>query len=191
MFANRMKMALLTIVIASSVIGVSGIVSSASADTRKDTNQSYLSLPITVGGQSETADDDSGDDDGPPPAVLHKDRPSSPMSHTDYSSDDDGPPPAVLHKDRPSSPMSHTDYSSDDDGPPPAVLRNEKSHGATSEDSDWTTADNNTIPEKNMKGLSNCETTAAADGHLTLVEIMDCFYKYFKKQFADFTKCSQ
>lgn len=127
MFANRMKMALLTIVIASSVIGVSGIVSSASADTRKETNQSYLSLPITVGGQSETADDDSGDDDGPPPAVL----------------------------------------------------RNEKSHGATSEDSDWTTADNNTIPEKYMKGLSNCETTAAADGHLTLVEIMDCFYQVF------------
>jgi hypothetical protein len=152
MFANRMKMALLTIVIASSVIGVSGIVSSAYADTRKETNQSYLSLPITVGGQSETADDDSGDD---------------------------GPPPAVLHKDRPSSPMSHTDYSSDDDGPPPAVLRNEKSHGATSEDSDWTTADNNTIPEKYMKGLSNCETTAAADGHLTLVEIMDCFYQVF------------
>jgi hypothetical protein len=127
MFANRMKMALLTIVIASSVIGVSGIVSSAYADTRKETNQSYLSLPITVGGQSETADDDSGDDNGPPPAVLH----------------------------------------------------NEKSHGVISEDSDWTTADNNTIPEKYMKGLSNCETTAAADGHLTLVEIMDCFYQVF------------
>ena len=153
MFANRMKMALLTIVIASSVIGVSGIVSSAYADTRKETNQSYLSLPITVGGQSETADDDSGDDNGPPPAVLHKDRPSFPMSHTGDSGDDNGHPPAVLH--------------------------NEKSHGVISEDSDWTTADNNTIPEKYVKGLSNCETTAAADGHLTLVEIMDCFYQVF------------
>jgi hypothetical protein len=39
-------------------------------------------------------------------------------------------------------------------------------------DSDWTTADNNTIPEKYLNGLSNCESSAA-DGHLTLVEIMD------------------
>jgi hypothetical protein len=149
MFANRMKMALLTIVIASSLVGISGIVSSASADTRKETNQSYLSLPITVGGQSETADDDSGDD-GPPPAVLHKDRPSFAMSHTD---------------------------SNDNDGPPPAVLRKDESHNV--ELSEWTTADNNTIPEKYMKGLSNCESSAAADGHLTLAEIMDCFYKVF------------
>ena len=57
--------------------------------------------------------------------------------------------------------------------------RNEQLDSATSEDSDWTTADNNTIPEKYMKSLSNCESTAAADGHLTLVEIMDCFYQVF------------
>jgi len=66
----------------------------------------------------------------------------------------------------------------------PAVLHNDEfrsplSHGATSEDSDWTTADNNTIPEKHMNSLSPCESTTAADDHLTLVEIMDCFYQVF------------
>ena len=126
MFPNRTIIAaLFTIAIASSLIAAVGIVNSAFADTRKS-SQYYLSLPITVGGQSANADD-----------------------------------------------------SSDDDGPPPAVSRNEQLDSATSEDSDWTTADNNTIPEKYMKSLSNCESTAAADGHLTLVEIMDCFYKVF------------
>ena len=90
---------------------------------------------------------------------------------------DDGPPPAVLHKDRSSSLMSHSDDSSDDDDPPPAVSRNDESHNI--EDSDWTTADNNTIPEKYMESLSNCESSAAADGHLKLTEIMDCFYRVF------------
>jgi hypothetical protein len=79
---------------------------------------------------------------------------------------------------------SNSGDSSDDDGPPPAVLHNYEfrsplSHGATSEDSDWTTADNNTSPEKYMNSLSHCESTAAADDHLTLVEIMDCFYQVF------------
>ena len=73
---------------------------------------------------------------------------------------------------------NHGDDSSDDDGgPPPAVSHNDESHDV--EDSDWTTADNNTIPEKYMNGLSNCESSAAADGHLKLTEIMDCFYKVF------------
>jgi hypothetical protein len=101
---------------------IGGLSRSAFADTRKSTSQSYLSLPITVGGQSE----DRGDDD---------------------------------------------------DGPPPAVSRNDKSYDV--EDSDWTTADNNTIPEKYMNSLSGCESSAAADGHLKLVEIMDCFHKVF------------
>ena len=136
-------MALLTIVIASSVIGVSGHVNSAFADTKKETSQN-LSLPITVG----VHDANRGGDD---------------------SSNDDGPPPSVLHKDRSSFLMSHTDDSS-----PPAVRRN-----GGAEDSDWTTADNNTVPEKYMKGLSNCESGAAADGHLKLAEIMDCFHKVF------------
>ena len=133
-------MVILTVVIASSVMGVN----SAFADTKKETSQN-LSLPITVG-----------------------------VHNANRGGDDDGPPPAVLHKDRSSSLMSHTDDSSDDDSSPPAVRRN-----GGAEDLDWTTADNNTVPEKYMKGLSNCESSAAADGHLTVVELMDCFYKVF------------
>ena len=126
MFTNGTKMvALFTIAIALSVIAPVGIVNSAFAETRKSTIQSYLSLPTTVGEQSENRGDDSGNDDGPPPAVSH----------------------------------------------------NDESHNV--ENSDWTTADNNTIPEKYMNDLSNCESSAAADGHLKLTEIMDCFYKVF------------
>ena len=138
------------------MIGVISFVNFAFANTKKLTNQdplsSYPSFPITAGGESAT-DDNHSSDDGPPPAVLHKDKSSSLTSHSANIGDssDDGPPPAVLHKD--------------------------ESHNA--EDLDWTTADNNTIPEKYMNGLSNCESSAAADGHLTLVEIMDCFYKVF------------
>jgi hypothetical protein len=61
--------------------------------------------------------------------------------------------------------MLHSDDSSDD-GPLPAVSHDDKSYNV--EDSDWTTADNNTIPEKYMNGLSDCESSAAADGHLKL-----------------------
>ena len=67
--------------------------------------------------------------------------------------------------------------SSDDDSPPPAILRKGESHNA--EDSDWTTADNNIIPEKCMNGLSNCESSAAAEAQLTIVEIMHYFYQVF------------
>jgi hypothetical protein len=147
MFMDTTKlMALFTIVIASSLIAIGGLTSSAFADTRKSTSQSYLSLPITVGGQSENRGDD-------------------------------GPPPAVLDKDRSSSLMSHTDDSRDDDGPPPAVLRKDESHNV--DDSEWTTTDNNTIPEKYMKSLSSCESSAAADGHISLAEIIDCFHRVF------------
>ncbi len=64
---------------------------------------------------------------------------------------------------------------------PPAVLSKEESspsmsQNANSEDSDWTTADNNTISEKSMKSLLNCESSAVVDDHLTLVEIMDCTF---------------
>ena len=151
MLTNGTKtVALFTIAIALSVIAAVGIINSVFAETRKSASQSYLSLPITVGGQSENRADDSGNDDGPPPAVLHKDRFRSLMSHTDDSSDD---------------------------GPPPAASRNDESRNI--EDSDWTTADNNTMPERYMKSLSNCESSAAADGHLKLTEIMDCFYRVF------------
>ena len=153
MLTNGTKMAaLFTIAISFSVIAAIVFINSAFAETRKSTNQSYLSLPITVGSRQtdNRGDDDSGNDDGPPPAVLGKDRSSSLMSHS---------------------------YDSNDDGPPPAASRNDESYGV--EDSDWTTADNNTIPEKYMESLSNCESSAAADGHIKLTEIMDCFHRVF------------
>ena len=132
MFINRTTFkALLTIAVASSLMAIGGLTSSAFADTPKSTSQSYLSLPITTGGHSANDVDDSSDD-GPPPAVLRNEESSPSMSY-----------------------------------------------GANSEDSDWTTADNNTIPEKYMNGLSDCESSAAADGNLTLVEIMDCFHRVF------------
>ncbi len=145
MFINRT--ALFTIVIASLLIAIGGHTSSAFADTRKSTSHSYLSLPITVGGQNENRGDD-----GPPPAVLDKDRSSPLMSHTD-------------------------DSSENDDSPPPVVLRKDESRNV--DDSEWTTADNNTIPEKYMKSLSSCESSAAADGHISLAEIIDCFHRVF------------
>ena len=128
MLTNGTKMAaLFTIAISFSVIAAIVFINSAFAETRKSTNQSYLSLPITVGSRQS---DNRGDDD-----------------------------------------------SGNDDGPPPAVSRNDESYGV--EDSDWTTADNNTIPEKYMESLSNCESSAAADGHIKLKEIMDCFHRVF------------
>jgi hypothetical protein len=105
MLTNGTKMAaLFAIAIALSVTAAVGIINSAFADTRKSTSQSYLSLPITVGGQSENSGGGDGDDDDPPPAVLVKDRSSSLVSHSDHSSD------------------------GDDDDPPPAVSRNDESH---------------------------------------------------------------
>jgi hypothetical protein len=67
--------ALFTIAIASSPIAAACIVNSAFADTQKSTSQSYLSLPITIGGHSANDVDDSSDD-GPPPAVLRNEKSS-------------------------------------------------------------------------------------------------------------------
>src|SRR5919201_1287905 len=58
MLTNRTRVALFAIAIASSVMVASGgLISSAFADTKKVTNQnplSYLSFPITVGGQKSS-----------------------------------------------------------------------------------------------------------------------------------------
>ena len=132
MFTNRtMIAALFTIAIASSLIAAACIVNSAFADTRKSTSQSYLLLPITVGGQS--------DNSGMTQAMM--------VLHQQY---------CVIR----------------------SLIRQCRMVQIRG-DSDWTTEDNNTIPEKYLNGLSNCESSAAADGHLTPVEIMDCFYKVF------------
>jgi hypothetical protein len=59
MLINGTRMAaLFAIAIALSVIAAVGIVNSAIAETRKSTSHYYLSLPITIGGQSENRGDD-------------------------------------------------------------------------------------------------------------------------------------
>jgi hypothetical protein len=126
MFTDRTIMvALFTIAIASSLIGVSGFVSSAFADTEKATNQdplsSYLSFPIHVGGQ----------------------KPNSPIPNTTSPDHSDS-----------TTTMSNT----------------------TSPDhSDSTTTNNNSVHKKDLKNLSNCESSAAADGDLTAAEVTDCY----------------
>ena len=113
MFTNRTKVALFAIVIASSVIVVSGgLVGSAFAVTEKVTNQNaYSMVPIISLGQ---------------------DKSSFPMSQS-----------------------------------------------ANPDDSEWTTADTNAIPAKDLKSLSKCESSAAADGDLILAEVIDCYHQVF------------
>jgi hypothetical protein len=142
MFTDRTIMvALFTIAIASSLLGVSGFVSSAFADTKKVTNQdplsTYLSFPIHVGGQ----------------------KPSSLTSQSANGSDSsDNAPPAVLRKDQSRSPTSQS---------------------ANPDHSGSTTTDTNSVHKKDLKNLSKCESSAAADGKLTTTEVTDCYNQVF------------
>jgi hypothetical protein len=143
MLTNRTIMvAAFTIAIASSLIVVSGFVSSAFADTNKVTNQdllsTYLSFPIHVGVQ----------------------KPNSPMSQGANGGDssDNNAPPAVLRKDQPSSQISNT---------------------ANPDHSDSITANTNSVHKKDLRSLSNCESSAAADGDLTAAEVTDCYNQVF------------
>jgi hypothetical protein len=67
----------------------------------------------------------------------------------------------------------------------PAVLRPDsksdpqKTPSADAGDSSGTTADTNGISPKDLKGLSKCESDAAADGDLTQAEVMDCYHQVF------------
>jgi hypothetical protein len=136
-------MALFAIVIASSVIVVSGgLVGSAFAVTEKVTNQNaYSMVPIISLGQ---------------------DKSSFPMSQSanDVGGDDssDNTYQILLPEDKSSFPMSQS---------------------ANPDDSEWTTADTNAIPAKDLKSLSKCESSAAADGDLILAEVIDCYHQVF------------
>ena len=72
-----------------------------------------------------------------------------------------------------------------DTSSPPAVLRPDsksdpqKTPSADAGDSSGTTADTNGISPKDLKGLSKCESDAAADGDLTQTELMDCYHQVF------------
>ena len=68
-----------------------------------------------------------------------------------------------------------------DKSPLPAVLRNDspKSHSANAGDSGGSTQDANGISAKDLKTLSKCQSSAAADGDLTLAEVKDCYSQVF------------
>jgi|ERR687885_257744 hypothetical protein len=78
---------------------------------------------------------------------------------------------------------SHT--MAEDDASLPAVLRPDsksdpqKTPSADAGDSSGTTADTNGISPKDLKGLSKCESDAAADGDLTQAEVTDCYRQVF------------
>jgi hypothetical protein len=86
-------------------------------------------------------------------------KPNSPMSQGANGGDSsDNAPPAVLRKDQPSSQMSNT---------------------ANPDRSNSTTANTNSVHKKDLKSLSNCESSAAADGDLTAPEVTDCYHQVF------------
>jgi hypothetical protein len=86
-------------------------------------------------------------------------KPSSPTSQSANDGDSsDNAPPAVLHKDQSSSPTSQS---------------------ANDGDSGSTTTDTNSVHKKDLKNLSNCESSAAADGKLTTTEVTDCYHRVF------------
>ena len=78
-----------------------------------------------------------------------------------------------------------TDSVAEDDASLPAVLRPDsksdpqKTPSADAGDSSGTTADTNGISPKDLKGLSKCESDAAADGDLTQAEVTDCYSQVF------------
>src|SRR5919108_3409350 len=86
-----------------------------------------------------------------------------------------------LGQDKSSFPMSQSanDVGGDDssDNTYQILLPEDKSRfpmsqSANPDDSEWTTADTNAIPAKDLKSLSKCESSAAADGDLILAEVI-------------------
>jgi hypothetical protein len=93
-----------------------------------------------------------------------------------------------LGQDKSSFPMSQSanDVGGDDssDNTYQILLPEDKSRfpmsqSANPDDSEWTTADTNAIPAKDLKSLSKCESSAAADGDLILAEVIDCYRQVF------------
>ena len=86
---------------------------------------------------------------------------------------------------KPGSPTSQGANSGDSsNNAPPAVLRKDQSgsptsQGANPDHSGSTTTDTNSVHKKDLKNLSNCESSAAADGKLTTTEVTDCYHHVF------------
>jgi hypothetical protein len=71
---------------------------------------------------------------------------------------------------------------SKDKSPLPAVLRDDtpKSHSVNAGDSGGSTGQSSSgTSAKDLKSLSKCESSAAADGDLTLAEVKDCYRQVF------------
>ena len=124
MLTNRTRVALFAIAIASSVIVASGgLVSSAFADTKKVTNQnplSYLSFPITVGGQKSSfpmSQSANGGDSGnnTPTPVLRDNSPKSQSANAGGSSAATGDTSAISAKDLKSLSKCESGAASDGD----------------------------------------------------------------------------
>jgi hypothetical protein len=71
--------------------------------------------------------------------------------------------------------------SGKDTSSPPAVLREDstKLNGANADDSSGSTGDTSGVPGKDLKTLSNCESSSAEDGDLTQAEVTDCYHQAF------------
>ena len=54
-----------------------------------------------------------------------------------------------------------------------------KSHSTNTGDTGGSTGDTNGISAKDLKSLSKCQSSAAADGDLTQAEVTDCYRQVF------------
>lgn len=81
--------------------------------------------------------------------------------------------------------LSKEDKKKDSQSDLPAVLRPEsksdpqKTPSAYAGDSSESTGDTSGVSAKALKGLSKCQSHAAADGDLTLPEVKDCYSQEF------------
>ena len=81
--------------------------------------------------------------------------------------------------------LSKEDKKKDSQSDLPAVLRPEtksdpqKTPSASADDSSGSAGDSSGVSAKALKGLSKCQSHAAADGDLTLAEVKDCYSETF------------
>jgi hypothetical protein len=81
--------------------------------------------------------------------------------------------------------LSKEDKKKDNPSDLPAVLRPEsksdpqKTSSVNADDSSGSTGDSSGVSAKALKGLSKCQSHAAADGDLTLAEVKDCYSQTF------------
>ena len=79
--------------------------------------------------------------------------------------------------------LSKEDKKKDNQSDLPAVLRPESKSDPqktpSAGDSSGSTGDSSGVSAKALKGLSKCQSHAAADGDLTLAEVKDCYSQTF------------